>query len=161
MGKAIFKKEDEMPRIPVHGGGAMGKRGFQFCARASLVSVLVLIFVGAIVRVTGAGMGCPDWPTCWGCLIPPTKVEEVQFEKLDVAKFQRKAERMGRDPQTITVETLRAEFNPRHVWTEFTNRLFSLPVGLFSLLTFVLSFSKRRETPILSSPRSSHWSWCW
>lgn len=127
----------------------MGKRGFQFCARASLVSVLVLIFVGAIVRVTGAGMGCPDWPTCWGCLIPPTKVEEVQFEKLDVAKFQRKAERMGRDPQTITVETLRAEFNPRHVWTEFTNRLFSLPVGLFSLLTFVLSFSKRRETPIL------------
>ncbi len=135
--------------IPVHDGGAMGNNRFQFCAKASLVSVLVLIFVGAIVRVTGAGMGCPDWPTCWGCLIPPTQVEQVEFEKLDIAKFQLKAERLGRDPQTITVETLRAEFNPRHVWTEFINRLFSLPVGLFSLLTFVLSFGKRRQTPIV------------
>ena len=138
-----------MRRIPVHGAAAMGNNWFQFCAKASLVSVLVLIFVGAIVRVTGAGMGCPDWPTCWGCLIPPTAVEEVEFEKLDIAKFQRKAERLGRDPQTITIESLRAEFNPRHVWTEFINRLFSLPVGLFSLLTFVLSFRKRREAPIV------------
>lgn len=114
---------------------------FHRCAKAALVSVLVLIFVGAIVRVTGAGMGCPDWPTCWGCWVPPTQVEDVQFDKLDIAKFQKKAERLGRDPQTITVDTLRAEFNPRHVWTEFINRLFSLPVGLFSLLTFVLSFA--------------------
>lgn len=122
---------------------------FLRCAKASLVSVFVLIFVGAIVRVTGAGMGCPDWPTCWGCWIPPTQVEEVQFEKLDIAKFQKKAERLGRDPQTISVESLRAEFNPRHVWTEFINRCFSLPVGLFSLLTFLLSFGKRRDTPVL------------
>jgi cytochrome c oxidase assembly protein subunit 15 len=123
----------------------MGSKSFLFCAKASLVSVLVLIFVGAIVRVTGAGMGCPDWPTCWGCLIPPTKVEEVEFEKLDIAKFQRKAERMGRDPSTISVESLRAEFNPRHVWTEFINRLFSLPVGLFSLLTVVFAFGAKER----------------
>lgn len=124
-----------MPRIRVQGGGAMANTRFLFFAKAALVSTLILIFVGAIVRVTGAGMGCPDWPTCWGQLIPPTKVEQVEFEKLDIAKFQRKAERMGRDPATISVESLRAEFNPRHVWTEFINRLFSLPVGLFSLLT--------------------------
>lgn len=125
----------------------MGNNRFQQCAKAALVSVLVLIFVGAIVRVTGAGMGCPDWPTCWGCLIPPTKVEDVAFEKLDIEKFQRKAERMGRDPKTITAETLRAEFNPRHVWTEFINRLFSLPVGIFSLATMVLAYGKRRKIP--------------
>jgi cytochrome c oxidase assembly protein subunit 15 len=56
---------------------------------------------------------------------------------------------MGRDPETITAETLRAEFNPRHVWTEFINRLFSLPVGLFSLATFIAGFGQRRERPLV------------
>jgi cytochrome c oxidase assembly protein subunit 15 len=120
---------------------------YQKLAAAALVSVLVLIFVGAIVRVTGAGMGCPDWPTCWGLLIPPTSLEEVDFDKLDIEKFQRKAEHMGRDPDTITRETLREEFNSRHVWTEFINRLFSLPVGLFSLATFIVSFLLLRDRP--------------
>ena len=116
-------------------------------SHAALVSVLVLIFVGAIVRVTGAGMGCPDWPTCWGMLIPPTRVDQVDFEQLDIGKFRRKAERMGRDPSEISRESLRAEFNPRHVWTEFTNRLFALPVGFFSLAAFISSFRFRSSRP--------------
>lgn len=121
---------------------------FQKCSTAALVSVLLLMFVGAIVRVTGAGMGCPDWPTCWGCLIPPTSVEEVDFDALPIEKFQRKANRMGRT-DTITVETLRAEFNPQHVWTEFINRLFSLPVGFFSLALCILGWGQRRERPLV------------
>jgi len=125
----------------------MGMTRFQKLATAALVSVLVLMFVGAIVRVTGAGMGCPDWPTCWGCLIPPTSVEQVDFSKLPIEKFQRKAERMGRDPATITEESLRREFNPRHVWTEFINRLTSLPVGFLSLATFIAGFWQRQKRP--------------
>ncbi len=127
----------------------MGMTRFQKLATAALVSVLVLMFVGAIVRVTGAGMGCPDWPTCWGCLIPPTQVEQVDFSKLPIEKFQRKAERMGRDPATITEESLRREFNPRHVWTEFVNRLSSLPVGFFSLTTFIAAFWQREKRPLV------------
>ncbi len=122
---------------------------FQKFAAAALVSVLFLIFVGATVRVTGAGMGCPDWPTCWGLLIPPTHVGEVDFSKLPIEKFQHKAERMGRDPSTITRESLRNEFNPRHVWTEFINRLCSLPVGFFSLATFIASFWQRKARPMV------------
>jgi cytochrome c oxidase assembly protein subunit 15 len=122
---------------------------FQKLATAALVSVLFLMFVGAIVRVTGAGMGCPDWPTCWGCLIPPTKVEEVNFDKLPIERFRSKAERMGRDPATITVDSLRAEFNARHVWTEFINRLCSLPVGFFSLATFIAAFWQREKRPLV------------
>jgi heme a synthase len=92
-------------------------------------------------------MGCPDWPTCWGLLIPPTSIDQVNFDKLPVEKFQRKAERMGRDPDTITRETLSREFNPRHVWTEFINRLCSLPVGFFTLATFIASFGQRKVRP--------------
>jgi len=122
---------------------------FQKLSTAALVSVLILMFVGAIVRVTGSGMGCPDWPTCWGCLIPPTSVEQVDFDQLPIESFQRKAERMGRAPGSITVDTLRAEFNPRHVWTEFINRLCSLPVGFFSLATFIAAFWQRGRRPLV------------
>ena len=122
---------------------------FQKLATGALVSVLVLMFAGAIVRVTGAGMGCPDWPTCWGCLIPPTQVEQVDFSKLPIERFQKKAERMGRDPASISVESLRKEFNPRHVWTEFLNRLTSLPVGFFALATFIAGFWQREKRPLV------------
>ncbi len=120
---------------------------FQKLATAALASVLLLIFVGATVRVTGAGMGCPDWPTCWGCLIPPTSVEQVDFDALPIERFQKKAERMGRNPAEITEETLRAEFNPRHVWTEFINRLTALPVGFLSLATFIAAFAQIKARP--------------
>lgn len=90
-------------------------------------------------------MGCPDWPTCWGCLIPPTRIENVDFTRLDITRFQAKAASMGRDPSTISIDSLKREFNPRHVWTEFINRLFSLPVGLFTLVTMALSFRYRQK----------------
>jgi cytochrome c oxidase assembly protein subunit 15 len=127
----------------------MAMTRFQKLAIAALVSVLLLMFVGATVRVTGSGMGCPDWPKCWGRLIPPTSADQVDFDKLPIEKFQRKAERMGRDPASITEESLRADFNPRHVWTEFTNRLFSLPVGFFSLATFIAAFWQRDKRPLV------------
>ena len=128
-------------------GHLAGVSAFQKLATAALASVLLLIFVGAIVRVTGAGMGCPDWPTCWGCLIPPTSVDQVDFDALPIERFQSKAERMGRDPSDITLESLREEFNPRHVWTEFINRLTSLPVGFLCLATFIAAFGQMRCRP--------------
>ena len=56
---------------------------------------------------------------------------------------------MGRDPDSITVESLRNEFNPRHVWTEFINRLSSMPVGFFTLASFIASFSFRKHRPLI------------
>lgn len=127
----------------------MAMAPFQKLAVAALLSVLFLVFVGAIVRVTGAGMGCPDWPTCWGCLVPPTSVDDVDFSKLPIERFRKKAERMGRDPSSITVEKLREEFNPRHVWTEYLNRLTALPVGFLTLATFIAAFWQKRRRPLV------------
>jgi cytochrome c oxidase assembly protein subunit 15 len=110
----------------------------------ALISVIVLVAVGATVRVTGSGLGCPDWPTCWGCLIPPTSADQIDVDKLDLEKFKRHASRKGIDPDAITRETILDEFDPVHTWIEFVNRLTSLPLGFSALLLALFSFRARK-----------------
>ncbi len=111
----------------------------------TLICLIVLVVVGATVRVTGSGLGCPDWPTCWGRLIPPTRADQIDVEKLDINKFKRQAERRGMDPDLITRETVIESFDPVHTWIEFVNRLTSLPLGLSVLLLALFSFRSKHH----------------
>ncbi len=113
---------------------------FQRLALTAFICLEALIFIGAAVRATGSGLGCPDWPFCYGRMIPPTSAEQIDFTKLNLEKFKAKAAQHGRDPNTITVETLKAEFNPVATWIEYFNRLSSLPISLSVLIMLIASF---------------------
>jgi cytochrome c oxidase assembly protein subunit 15 len=121
----------------------------------TVVAVYFLILVGGIVRSTGSGMGCPDWPKCFGSVIPPTAVEqlpenyqEIYLEKrlaknerfvatLSKLGFKETANQLAND-KSIQVEE---EFNATKTWIEYINRLIGVVIGLLILATLLKSFS--------------------
>ena len=53
------------------GGVMASKNGYQAVTVAAVVATILLIAMGSIVRTTGSGLGCPDWPLCHGSVVPP------------------------------------------------------------------------------------------
>ncbi|MCM4170593.1 heme A synthase [Arenibacter sp. TNZ] len=142
---------------------------FTKIAKVSLVLVYLVIVAGAVVRMTGSGMGCPDWPKCFGYYIPPTDISELQWqpekefkkgqviivdEALWVAKENfSTATKYNADHWERYTKHDYAIFNPFHTWTEFINRLFGALAGLGTLIMAIASFSywkKRKSITIFS-----------
>jgi cytochrome c oxidase assembly protein subunit 15 len=117
----------------------------------TLSSVFLLLIAGGVVRSTGSGMGCPDWPKCYGAWFPPVcscelpnNYQEIYVQKrIQKAKkfakvlagigFVKQSEALLRDPNLLKPEI----FNPLKAWTEYINRLIGVLTGLFSLVFFL------------------------
>jgi cytochrome c oxidase assembly protein subunit 15 len=132
-------------------------------AQISLVLTFVVIVAGSIVRMTGSGMGCPDWPKCFGYLIPPTDEEVLFFKEgysYDAGQMIVRHDTLWVANSTFTsvAEFKHADwhkypkhdyavFNVFHTWVEYINRLatvvYGIPVFLLSLFSLLLLIRHR------------------
>ena len=145
------------------------QKHFRKIAKIALVLVYLVIIAGAVVRMTGSGMGCPDWPKCFGYYIPPTDITTLEwqqnrpFEKgqviihdqsLKVAKdnFTASSSYNSENWENYTKHDY-AIFNVWHTWIEYINRLFGALAGLATFALAICSFwywKKNKLITILS-----------
>lgn len=104
----------------------MNLNRYQKTALTTVIATLLLILIGGLVRAAGAGLGCPDWPTCFGMWIPPTSAADL--------------------PATYDA----TQFNPYHTWIEYINRLTGVVIGLLITLTFAFSLKYRKKDPVIT-----------
>ncbi len=104
----------------------MSARGyFLFVAFTALLAFCV-VMLGAYTRLSDAGLGCPDWPGCYGHLTVPEQRHEVDAAN---AAFPERA-----------VEAPKA-------WKEMVHRYFAGTLGLLILAIAVISIKRRRGDP--------------
>jgi cytochrome c oxidase assembly protein subunit 15 len=94
---------------------------------ATFILTFLVIVAGGVVRTTQSGMGCPDWPTCFGRWIPPLNASQLppDFEKY------------------LQKQDIDHTFNVFHTWIEYFNRLLGALLGVFAVIQCALLFSKR------------------
>ncbi|MBX3099777.1 MAG: heme A synthase [Salinibacterium sp.] len=50
----------------------LSTRALRWATTSALIVSIIIVFTGGLVRVTGSGLGCPDWPTCEGSSLAPS-----------------------------------------------------------------------------------------
>lgn len=96
-------------------------------ALATFILCFLVIIAGGVVRTTQSGMGCPDWPRCFGRWIPPTNASELppDFEKY------------------LSKQDIDHTFNAYHTWIEYFNRLLGVLLGIFAIIQLALLYRQR------------------
>lgn len=103
---------------------------FQSLAFLTVIVIYLLILAGGIVRGTGSGMGCPDWPKCFGQWIPPTEISQLPANYKEIYGAKLKGE---------------IEFNAVKTWIEYINRLLGVLSGFLVFATLITSFTYLRK----------------
>lgn len=127
----------------------------------------LLIAAGSIVRSTGSGMGCPDWPKCFGYLVPPTDISTLTF--IEGRAFEKGQMVIKNDTLWVATKATVAsndidrkiwikypkhdysQFNVRHTWTEYVNRLIGAFTGLLVFGMFLLAIKYKKNNLIFTT----------
>lgn len=141
-------------------------KNFKTSIITSFILVLLVIFAGSMVRMTGSGMGCPDWPKCFGYLIPPTTEKDVFWKSnfnykkgvmiLRNEKFYSAKIDFLSSNEFILSNWLEYtkhdynEFSVMNTWFEFINRFIGAIAGLSTLIMFLFSFNFLKTKPGLT-----------
>ncbi len=142
------------------------KKRFNFWTKTSILIVYLVIATGGVVRMTGSGMGCPDWPKCFGYYIPPTNIAELTwvsekiFEKGQMIIYNDELKMSKKDfisgsafnPKNWQDYTKHdySVFNPLHTWVEFINRLIGVVCGISVLILGFYSLQFYKNKPIIT-----------
>lgn len=140
-------------------------KGYYRFTQLLLMFVFATILAGSIVRATGSGMGCPDWPTCFGNAIPPTEEYMVHFQKNhaykkgqfiiynDSLKYAKlgftSTEKYNKNDWQQYEKNNYAKFNVAQTWIEYINRLVTGVLGFIIIAHIVWSlqlFWKNRRS---------------
>ena len=137
------------------------ENSFKISVKISLILVYLVIAAGSIVRMTGSGMGCPDWPKCFGYWIPPTERTQLDWkpghqytkgqviilnEELRVANGNFESSKIFSDRNWgFYTQHDYAIFDPYETWIEYLNRLLGVVAGLAVLIMTILSFWKWKK----------------
>ncbi|MBL8251078.1 MAG: COX15/CtaA family protein [Candidatus Competibacter sp.] len=97
---------------------------FHRLAWAALALTLVVVVLGAYVRLSDAGLGCPDWPGCYGRLDVPDEAHQI-------------AEANANFPHRPV--------EPAKAWKEMVHRYFAGALGLLILALAALAWRRRSE----------------
>ena len=142
------------------------KNRFPTIVKITLASLYLIFLAGSIVRMTGSGMGCPDWPKCFGYYIPPTSEEQITWqpnstyeegmiiikdEVLFVAEQEVKTASVFNEKnwEEYTKHEY-ATFNKFHTWVEYINRLVTVVSGFIFLFLLAGSLKFRKENKWIS-----------
>lgn len=138
-------------------------RGYLRFAWVTLVFIYLVIIAGSVVRSTGSGMGCPDWPKCFDQYIPPTSVDQLPEDyKVTYRAYRlKKIEKFAKFLTSIGFEEIATElkndesllieqdFNPRKTWVEYGNRLVGFIAGNMVLILFIWTAIRHRKKRVL------------
>lgn len=130
----------------------------------ALVLIYLIFVAGSLVRITGSGMGCPDWPKCFGEWIPPTAEDQLpenykevfsEIRAKKIEKFSNFLNAIGMDntaDKLMNNPELRKEenFNAKKTWTEYANRLVGFLAGNVMLFIFGWILLKYRKLILLA-----------
>jgi len=133
----------------------------------TLLFIYLVVIAGSVVRSSGSGMGCPDWPKCFDQVVPPTDVTQLPENYKDIYVNKRK-QKVNKFAKVLTVFGMsevakklkndksllkEQDFNWKRTWTEYGNRLVGFISGNLVLTTFIwvlIAYRNKRNLVVLS-----------